>query len=200
MSGRANEGREPDVSFEFQHDVEAPRQARRAVRPLVSEDDDPIAQAVEVVTSELVSNVVEHTVDGGTMRAWDPKPDVPFRLEVSDSGSGLPAATEEATERGGRGLRIVSAMSDEWGVTTEVTGKTVWAEFNRYVSEEPADRWVVRTDGTPPAYLTPAGAWGLYDAAERFTSECAATAALGNQLLPDDVTAAAHPLHAQPNE
>ncbi|MCU1391910.1 MAG: regulatory protein [Ilumatobacteraceae bacterium] len=133
MSIRDEPACEPDVSVTFHHDVTAPQQARRAIRPLVSAEGDPIADAVQMVTSELVSNVVQHTSDGGTVKAWDPKPDKPFRLEVADSEPVEPKSPEVATPEGGRGLRIVDAMSDVWGVDVDPggAGKTVWAEFNR---------------------------------------------------------------------
>ena len=123
--------REPDVSIEFDNDSGAPRKARQAVRPLISALNDPVADAVETVTSELVSNVVEHTADGGTVKAWDPKPDVPLRVEVADRDPAEPTPQDVATDAGGRGLRIVEQLADEWGVKRDDVGKTVWAEFDR---------------------------------------------------------------------
>lgn len=37
-----------------------------------------------------MTNVVVHTDDGGELRAWDPRPDVPLRVEVEDADPGLP--------------------------------------------------------------------------------------------------------------
>jgi len=128
---RDHQRRQADVTVEFDHDPAAPRIARRAIRPLISDRDDPIAQAVEAVTSELVSNVVEHTIDGGTVRAWDPKPNKPFHLEVADHDPREPVSPTDPNDAGGRGLRIVSALSDDWGVEHDNDGKTVWADFNR---------------------------------------------------------------------
>jgi len=123
------------VVVQFDHDASAPRRARKAIRPLVDAGDDPIASSVEAVTSELVSNVVQHTSDGGTVKAWDPKPDVPFRLEVTDTDPALPMSPDTATDDGGRGLHIVAALADDWGVEHHRPGKTVWAEFNRPVPD-----------------------------------------------------------------
>jgi anti-sigma regulatory factor (Ser/Thr protein kinase) len=130
-----HQSRRPDVSVEFGHDVVAPRQARHAIRPLLSDDEDPIAERVEAVTSELVSNVVQHTDDGGSVEAWDPKPDVPFRLEVSDTDATSPTP-READDRGGRGLSIVDQLSDRWGTAAKTSGKTVWAEFDRTPADD----------------------------------------------------------------
>ena len=125
----ASRGR-PDLSFAFDHDASSPRRARRALDPLLNDDDDPIAADVEVVVSELVSNVVQHTSDGGTVEAWDPKPDVPFRIEVSDTDHAS-HAPHSANDEGGRGLRIVDHLADTWGVEQNSKGTTVWAEFDR---------------------------------------------------------------------
>ncbi|MEO5838314.1 MAG: hypothetical protein ABIQ73_29970 [Acidimicrobiales bacterium] len=50
--------RSPDVRLEFHNDARAPRLAREAVSALFTGPDDPIADAVVLTTSELVSNVV----------------------------------------------------------------------------------------------------------------------------------------------
>lgn len=122
----------PEVHFEFDNDPNAPRRARRALTPLFVDPNDPIADAVGLAASELVSNVVNHTDRGGRMDAWDPKPDVPLRLEVKDHEPAAPYIPVNPVV-GGRGLSIVDAVADEWGVEPTVDGKIVWAEFNREV-------------------------------------------------------------------
>jgi len=120
----------PDVSVDFDHDHDSPRKARAALLPLLSDPNDPIAANVELAASELVSNAVQHTSDGGTVRAWDPRPDIPFRLEVSDNATEFDASSS-TSEHGGRGLSIVDELADEWGVQPNGEGKTIWAEFDR---------------------------------------------------------------------
>ena len=122
--------RPPDVRFEFEHDQHAPRRAREAVARLVSDPGDPIAGDVELTVSELVTNVVRHTRHGGLLEAWDPKPDVPLRLEVSDSDPS-PVIQVAGSALGGHGLHIVESIADSWGVNPTARGKTVWAEFDR---------------------------------------------------------------------
>ncbi len=123
--------RVPDISFRFDHDAGAARRARRALRPLL-EPDDPLAQPVALSASELISNVVTHTESGGEMRVWDPKPDVPLRLEVEDSNNDPPVQqSPNGWDVTGRGLRIVQRLSDAWGTFRTAAGKVVWAEFNR---------------------------------------------------------------------
>jgi serine/threonine-protein kinase RsbW len=122
--------RSPDVEYRFVQDARAPAAARMLVRGWLGADLDVIGADVLVVTGELVSNVVLHTPDGGLLRVWDPRPDVPFRLEVHDTDPGTPAIAADRPI-GGYGLRIVDALADAWGVERFPTGKIVWAEFDR---------------------------------------------------------------------
>ena len=115
----------PDVVLEFEHDDSAARQARRALAPVI--ETDAFADDVNLVATELVSNVVRHTDDGGRMEAWDGDP---FRVEMHDSSPVLPQ-TAPATTKGGRGLRIVDALSSNWGSEPLPDGKVVWAELER---------------------------------------------------------------------
>jgi anti-sigma regulatory factor (Ser/Thr protein kinase) len=127
MSTDGSERPLPSVSFEFGHDIEAASAARQALSPLLREGDE-FAADVELVTSELVTNVIQHTDDGGRVDAWD---DDPLLLEVEDHDPTAPAVPPVPTERGGRGLTIVGKVADEWGVQPTSTGKRVWAKFGR---------------------------------------------------------------------
>ena len=122
-------GDDPDVTLEFEHDPSAPGQARRAISGLFP-DDGQLADDVSLAVSELTSNVVRHTNEGGTMAAWNRDP---FRLEVSDSDNRLPLSPLHANESGGHGLNIVDEVAEKWGVDPNVgrPGKTVWANFRR---------------------------------------------------------------------
>ncbi|MFF5805604.1 ATP-binding protein [Streptomyces sp. NPDC012746] len=53
------------------------------------------------------------------------------RVEVHDSGAGRPRIAERdpSAERG-RGLLLVAALADRWGVGVRTPGKVVWAEFD----------------------------------------------------------------------
>jgi hypothetical protein len=130
--------RAPDVRLEFDNNAAAPRQARQALSILFTDRDDPIADTVTLAASELVSNVVRHTNSSGVMQAWDPKPDVPLRLEVEDFLPTLPAIATDPVF-GGRGLKIVDTLADAWGVDPTINGKVVWAEFNRPAYSSPRE-------------------------------------------------------------
>ncbi|MFH8608985.1 ATP-binding protein [Streptomyces sp. NPDC018029] len=54
------------------------------------------------------------------------------RIAVYDGGDQLPPPRRpDAEEEGGRGLFLVTALSDVCGVTPASTGKGVWFQLNR---------------------------------------------------------------------
>ena len=88
-----------------------------------------------MVVSELVANSLRYArpLAGHTIAVeWQVGLDG-LRLSVTDGGSrtSLPCRRrpgELAT--GGRGLRIVESLARRWGVESEDTGTTVWAELD----------------------------------------------------------------------
>ncbi len=96
-----------------------------ALRP---RSGDLVDRAV-LVASELVTNAIRHTPDGGTIDV-QVAPEL-LRLEVSDASHTHPAELphgEHATH--GRGLPIISSLASSWGVHDSATGKTVWATID----------------------------------------------------------------------
>src|SRR4051812_2832669 len=75
--------------MEFGHDADAPGRARQLVVDLL--DSDAIAEDVRLVVSELVTNVVQHTAEGGELRLSDLRPTGPMRVEVLDHSSSVTA-------------------------------------------------------------------------------------------------------------
>ncbi|MFI9271372.1 ATP-binding protein [Kitasatospora sp. NPDC052896] len=54
-----------------------------------------------------------------------------MRIQVTD-GSAVPPHLRPGhlpDQIGGHGLHIVDQLADRWGVTPELTGKTVWSEL-----------------------------------------------------------------------
>lgn len=146
--------RQPDVAFTFAAVATAPGAARRALRHWFDDHaaahrrdtgvvgvEDPLRQPLLLAASEMVANVVRHTNHGGVLRVWDPRPEVPLRMEVEDDDPRLPvpdrAGPDEHSD-GGRGLMILAAIADDWGAFPTAAGKVVWAEFDRNRPRRPS--------------------------------------------------------------
>jgi anti-sigma regulatory factor (Ser/Thr protein kinase) len=94
------------------------------------------ADDAAAITSELVTNVVQHVCDNGKetvgialARTWNPEA---VTVVVSDSSPDGPAMHEaSADSERGRGLRIVAALSAHWGWHPEESGKVIFATLVR---------------------------------------------------------------------
>jgi anti-sigma regulatory factor (Ser/Thr protein kinase) len=122
--------RQPHLRFRFGHDRSSSRVARQILRPIARRGAR--ADDVLLATSELVTNVVKHTDDGGELNAWL-EPGGALLVEVHDTDPTLPTIIEP-TAVGGRGLRILEALADEWGAAPTEAGKVVWARFQPRLS------------------------------------------------------------------
>ncbi|MCX4448152.1 ATP-binding protein [Streptomyces sp. NPDC058369] len=107
--------------------------ARRRAARLVGEwGHADRAGEVALLVSELATNALIH----GSLRGRLFRVDLiltggAIRIEVSDPrGERLPGVREaETDECYGRGLVIVDALADRWGVEPRTVGKTVFAEL-----------------------------------------------------------------------
>ncbi|MEV4945993.1 ATP-binding protein [Streptomyces sp. NPDC053755] len=89
---------------------------------------DPLADAGELALGELVANVVRH-VPGRSCSVLILREPHGLRVEVADAVPGpLHAKAAEPFAEGGRGLALVEAVTDRWGVEPSTGGKTVWFE------------------------------------------------------------------------
>ncbi|MGW5419950.1 ATP-binding protein [Streptomyces sp. NPDC003943] len=92
-----------------------------------------------LILSELLSNACRHgrplgpgadVGDGDVRAAWSVDRRGGLTIEVTDGGGPTRPvpATPSVTARGGRGLNIISALAQDWGVRDSATGEvTVWA-------------------------------------------------------------------------
>jgi serine/threonine-protein kinase RsbW len=92
------------------------------------------ADDVLLCVSELATNALLHGVPPGrcfqVVLLLDPRDRL--RVEVHDSGDGdvrVPDAGPGPRDEGGRGLLLVEALADKWGVGERDPGKIVWCEF-----------------------------------------------------------------------
>lgn len=108
--------------------------ARRFVRhALQMWNANHVIDDAVIVVSELVTNAIAHTQKGCELRLSRTRGSdgSVLRVEVNDRGSQIPDVQLLAeTREHGRGLHIVAALTNAWGVDTEPDGsKTVWAEL-----------------------------------------------------------------------
>ena len=117
---------------EFPRDPGSAADARRwAVEQCPPWAHGDIAEDLRLIVSELVANVVEHGVGPPILSLTSAESVI--RLEVSDRGHGPIAmgAPSPGSEHG-RGLRIVDALSTQWGTShSDAWGNVVWAEIRR---------------------------------------------------------------------
>ncbi|MEW1901872.1 ATP-binding protein [Streptomyces sp. NPDC086147] len=90
-----------------------------------------------LILSELLSNACRYgrplgradRGDGDVRAAWRVDPGGGLRVEVTDGGGPTRPvpSTPSVTARGGRGLNIIGALAQDWGVRDSATGEvTVW--------------------------------------------------------------------------
>ncbi|WP_435111358.1 ATP-binding protein [Nocardiopsis synnemataformans] len=95
------------------------------------------ADSLIEVTHELYVNALKHTVSGipgGWTRLTLTHSPTVVRIEVTDQGPLDKAGRvrmADGAEEAGNGLRLVDALSCEWGVAGGVDGHTVWAHLPR---------------------------------------------------------------------
>jgi anti-sigma regulatory factor (Ser/Thr protein kinase) len=87
------------------------------------------ADAVLLVLSELVTNAVRQ--GDGPVRVTLEAQDRAVVVEVFDTGHRMPLVGDADPEStGGRGLNLIAAVCEKWGVREELEGKTVWARLS----------------------------------------------------------------------
>ncbi|TXS15681.1 SpoIIE family protein phosphatase [Streptomyces sp. wa22] len=90
-----------------------------------------LADDAELVTGELLVNVLLHT-EGGAVLTLEvlPEPVRRIRLSVQDRSSVWPRRrTPGETSTSGRGLLLLDAVAERWGIEPRGEGKAVWCEI-----------------------------------------------------------------------
>jgi anti-sigma regulatory factor (Ser/Thr protein kinase) len=106
-------------------------QAALGSRGLGEDADD-----AEIITSELVTNAVQHLGDNGTQT-------IEVTITYAESPAAVTIAVSDSSPRGpirrdttagseqGRGLQIIEALSVHWGWRQEGGGKVIFAVLTR---------------------------------------------------------------------
>jgi anti-sigma regulatory factor (Ser/Thr protein kinase) len=98
---------------------------------------DTVIDDAVLILSELLSNACKHgrplgdalAGDGDVRAAWRVDRGGRLTVEVTDGGGPTRPApgTPSITAHGGRGLNIITALADDWGVRDDARGEvTVW--------------------------------------------------------------------------
>ncbi|WP_405749338.1 SpoIIE family protein phosphatase [Streptomyces sp. NBC_00012] len=115
-----------------QADPEGLSDARNIVRQALTDwDMAELADDAELVTGELLVNVLLHT-EGGAVLALEvlPEPVRRVRLSVQDRSSAWPRRRSPGeTATSGRGLLLLDAVATRWGIEPRGEGKAVWCEI-----------------------------------------------------------------------
>ncbi|MBW3613801.1 MAG: ATP-binding protein [Actinobacteria bacterium] len=116
-----------EVERAFEPDEPSARAARRFVADSVAAAGVPAEDAL-VLANELVTNVVLHARTEFVVRMAVTEDSI--RVAVTDQNSRLPMrANAPLDATSGRGLSIVAAVAERWGVDPHPGGKTVWFEL-----------------------------------------------------------------------
>ncbi|MEU3409879.1 ATP-binding protein [Streptomyces sp. NPDC006658] len=119
--------------------------------------EEPLAETLILLVSELVTNAVVHTGRPAVLRLCLPCAAAgggaadPVRVEVADTSNRAPqprCADDDAT--GGRGLALVECLADRWGWSPEGAGKSIWCELDR--CSPPRQGAALAYGGGLPAY------------------------------------------------
>ncbi|MEU9303357.1 ATP-binding protein [Streptomyces sp. NPDC048269] len=114
-------------------DLKAVGEIRRALRELMRHRcRTDSAEVAELLVTELVTNALVHTEQGAEVSAS--LASTRLRVEVRDYASRRPLQYVPAADDGthGRGLMLVQALADAWGVEAVEPGrgKVVWFELD----------------------------------------------------------------------
>ena len=137
MAGTAIEIDPRLIKFVLPSIPESVGMARFHVRAALGFHDlGEFADDAEIITSELVTNAIQHVCSDATetvgvtlARTWNPEA---VTVVVSDSSPESPAMREMLADgERGWGLQIVAALSAHWGWYPEDGGKAVFAVLEK---------------------------------------------------------------------
>ncbi|MEU6393813.1 ATP-binding protein [Streptomyces sp. NPDC046939] len=139
---------EREFAMRFTSTPRGARLARRLVAHRLDEWGHPYTapsnEALALITAELTANAVLHGhIPGRDFHLRLTLAEDALRIEVTDTCAEkhLPAtfSAPDSMSESGRGLLLVAALADDWGVTPRraAPGKTVWAELRVWAEGRP---------------------------------------------------------------
>jgi PAS domain S-box-containing protein len=116
---------------------------------LVNNGRQDLVDTASLLVSEVVTNALLHT--GTPMDVVAGVTDRGLRVEVHDGSGHFPVRRRYAATAGtGRGMMMLEALVDEWGVSRTRAGKFVWFELSSADSDEQASAPQVADEGARP--------------------------------------------------
>jgi len=123
------EGTDPEIVLTVRSNLHAPAVARAFVRSGVELLGSTDADDVVLLTSEAVTNSVEHAHTDAVEVRLRRHGDL-VRVSVADDDPAVPEiAPLDPMRVGGFGLRLIDLLADEWGVEVVTDRKRVWFEI-----------------------------------------------------------------------
>ena len=114
------------------------QQARRFVGARLAGQPPQLVDRTILMVSELVTNSLRHA-SGPIMLTLEVTDDA-LRVAVGDDGPSKPIVRNPSPEEmSGRGLRIVSALADEWGVSSDEDSRNIVWFCLTLKAQEPSD-------------------------------------------------------------
>jgi anti-sigma regulatory factor (Ser/Thr protein kinase) len=118
-------------SWDLPRHPAAAQLARRELASAVGDLADDLVQVAQVLTSELVTNAINHGEGPITLRVL--RDDRSLTVQVVDQGPEVPVVREhDLAALSGRGMQLVEALATAWGTEPVPAGpgKTVWFELD----------------------------------------------------------------------
>ncbi|WP_197318650.1 ATP-binding protein [Saccharomonospora sp. NB11] len=137
MAGRAGAPHAlPLVDVQLSVDRNIPAQARRAADAVLGDIEPNTRYNFLLIVSELVANAVLHSRSPKRLRVL--RDGAVLRTEVHDGSIEPPLVLTPSPDRQhGRGMFLVDAFADDWGVEVNASGKVVWAEVDAPLRGDP---------------------------------------------------------------
>jgi anti-sigma regulatory factor (Ser/Thr protein kinase) len=128
----------------FKNDSSSVREARKFVAGALAGAPQDLVEVAELMVSELATNCIRHA--GSAFEVAVTRGGDSIRVQVTDPGAGEPTVrSPTAEDPTGRGLRIVQALSADWGVERVSTGKAVWFTLETAAVAEAGTAGVTRS-------------------------------------------------------
>jgi len=127
----------PADTLRLEHGIRAPRHARQWITQRCHEwHRDTLADSAALMISELVTNVFLHArTDCVIHAAFDP-PILTVTVTDEDTHE-VSLRAPSTTAEDGRGLSIVTALADTWGIQHGDGAKTVWFHLSSTSQPDP---------------------------------------------------------------